>query len=359
MISTPPIIPKFLGDYAYGRDNNFNLIRFLAATMVVLSHSYPLTGHSGEPLDRLGLSYGFIAVDVFFIISGFLVTSSFFHRANPLFFFRSRILRIFPALAVCNVVCVFIVGLLFTNLTSGDYLLNDQLVQYLVNNTLLIFRPLNLWLPGVFTGTPFRNFVNGSLWTLPYEMRLYVLMTILSVLTFMYGGLLKTSWIRVCIVIMGIVSLIAYLTIHTIACTDNFQAMRFIPFRLSTLFFIGATMWVLQNRVRLSGYLALLCVAALLVTSINTRLFFVIYTIIFPFLVFYCAYVPGGKIKLFNKLGDYSYGMYIYAFPVQQSIASCIPGIGVAGMFFLAWFVTLVPASISWHFIEKRILSLK
>lgn len=348
-----------LADRVAGRDNNFNLIRFLAATLVMLSHAYPLTGHSGEPLSRLGLSYGFVAVDAFFVISGFLVTGSLFNRADTVAFVRSRCLRIFPALVVCNLVCVGVVGLAFTSLPAPDYLKHGQLLRYLVSNTLLVSGPLQAVLPGVFTDTPFRYMVNGSLWTLPHEVRLYLLATIFSVLAFWRGGLIGPRRASVGIVVLGIVAMSVYLTIHTIVCIDVFEVMQWVPLRLLALFFGGGALWVVKGRIRLSSRLALLCVLALLIALVNIRIFFIVYTLAVPYLVLYCAYVPSRRIWTFNRLGDYSYGMYIYAFPVQQSIASLFPGIGVAQMFLLAWAVTLVPAILSWHLIEQPMLRLK
>jgi peptidoglycan/LPS O-acetylase OafA/YrhL len=76
-------------------------------------------------------------------------------------------------------------------------------------------------------------------------------------------------------------------------------------------------------------------------------------------LVLALAYLPGGFIRHFNRFGDYSYGLYIYAFPVQQSIAALIPGVGVAAMIALSFVVSLLLSIMSWHLIEKRALALK
>lgn len=98
----------------------------------------------------------------------------------------------------------------------------------------------------------------------------------------------------------------------------------------------------------------------LLLSIFNKDLFFVVYTLSLPYMIFYLAYVPKGKIRSFNKVGDYSYGIYIYAFPVQQSIAAAIfPGISVANMVLGSFAVTFVLAFLSWHFIEKKFLKMK
>jgi peptidoglycan/LPS O-acetylase OafA/YrhL len=71
------------------------------------------------------------------------------------------------------------------------------------------------------------------------------------------------------------------------------------------------------------------------------------------------AYVPSGQIRNYNRLGDYSYGLYIWAFPVQQSIAALIPGVSVAYMIVISATVSIILAVISWHLVERRALNLK
>ena len=88
-----------IGQSAHGRDNNFNLVRLLAAGCVLLSHSWPLSGTPGEPFERFAnFSLGHFGVDIFFVVSGFLVTGSLFARGTLRSFVRARSLRIFPAL---------------------------------------------------------------------------------------------------------------------------------------------------------------------------------------------------------------------------------------------------------------------
>ena len=71
------------------------------------------------------------------------------------------------------------------------------------------------------------------------------------------------------------------------------------------------------------------------------------------------AYIPSGAIRGFNKYGDYSYGMYIYAFPIQQSVAALIPGISVLAMIVISFIITFILAFISWHVVEKKMLKYK
>jgi len=169
-----------LSDYTISRNNNFNLIRFIAAVLVLFSHSFALVlgVADTEPLVVLvGMTAGTIAVDVFFIASGFLITSSYVARNNLLTFFWARLLRIYPALIISVLFCVFVLGPLFTKNNLDDYLSDSQTYRYLVKNAILFFG-VEYRLPGVFLDLPYAAIVNGSLWTLPYEVRLYVILAL-------------------------------------------------------------------------------------------------------------------------------------------------------------------------------------
>ena len=116
-----------LSDFTQGRDNNFNLIRIVAALAVLVTHSFALTVGSGnaEPLRAsLGMTMGSIAVDVFFIASGFLVTASLLNRQSAIDFIWARVLRIFPALSVMLFLTVFGLGAFFTSLPAPSYFAN-------------------------------------------------------------------------------------------------------------------------------------------------------------------------------------------------------------------------------------------
>jgi peptidoglycan/LPS O-acetylase OafA/YrhL len=124
-------------------------------------------------------------------------------------------------------------------------------------------------------------------------------------------------------------------------------------------FFAGATFHVLKERISLSRPLFWLLLVALLASVIDKRAFFVVYSLAAPYLLFYFAYVPAGFIRHYNRVGDYSYGVYIYAFPVQQSIAALIPHVSVLSMFLMSATITLMLAVLSWHLLERHALNLK
>jgi peptidoglycan/LPS O-acetylase OafA/YrhL len=125
------------------------------------------------------------------------------------------------------------------------------------------------------------------------------------------------------------------------------------------MFFVGAAFFVWREEITLSKRVFLLVAVLVLVSALHIPLFNVAYRLLLAYLVIYIALIPGGKIRNFNRLGDYSYGVYIYAFPVQQSIMALTGGVTVLELFFSAFFISLFLAVISWHTVEKRFLQLK
>jgi peptidoglycan/LPS O-acetylase OafA/YrhL len=341
-------------DIAKGRDNNFNLIRILAAYAVLLTHSFALAiGPHAEPFrDSLGMTMGAIAVDVFFIISGILVTASLLTRQSFIDFVWARALRIYPALFVMLLITVLVLGPVFTTLPLEDYFASPETLRYF-RKCLTLFGGVAYELPGVFNSNPYKNAVNGSLWSMPPEVRIYAFM---SLLWLALQVLPKIRFRMIKIIIL----LIAYVSgIHSILGHVYFNNYD-IYSRLFFMFYTGASFYVLRDKIVISKMLFWLCAFGMVVSaSINVSLFYVVYSLAVAYVVFFIAYVPSGRIRKYNLAGDYSYGVYIYAFPVQQSVAALIPGASVGQMIIISSLVTLIFAAFSWHLIEERALNLK
>lgn len=344
-----------LSEYTTNRNNNFNLLRFIAAVLVLYSHSYPLTKgpYATDPLGPIVyMTWGGIAVDIFFVTSGFLVTYSFFSRNNIIAFIWARILRIYPALFVAILFCVFIVGLFFTTNTITEYLFDPQTLKFFRRNVTL-FSGVKYDLPGVFAGNPFMNAVNGSLWTLPLEIKMYTYLGIIATVLVYSQKWLGKRILSITFLVIAIISVIVNIANHFLSFTTD----EFV--RLFSMFFIGAAFYIFRHSIFLSSRYFLLALVVLSLSILNKDLFFITYCILLPYLIFYIVYIPAGRIRNYNKVGDYSYGMYIYAFPVQQSVAAIIPGVSVAAMVIIAFSITLVLAMFSWHLIEKKFLKMK
>jgi len=173
------------------RTNHFDVIRLIASILVVFSHSFNLShgkvlGKQYEPLMQLSrgkITLGGIAVLVFFVISGFLITASFDKDKNLLSFFRKRCLRIYPGLIVVVILTAFVLGPLMTELPLWDYFKNPETYSYLLNN--IGFIRYQDFLPGVFQYNIVPNYINGSLWTLKYELLCYISTALLGYLGFL------------------------------------------------------------------------------------------------------------------------------------------------------------------------------
>jgi peptidoglycan/LPS O-acetylase OafA/YrhL len=348
---------KPLSTYTDSRDNNFNLLRFLAAGLVLVAHSYPLTGTEGQPLFG-GFTLGHVAVDIFFITSGFLVTRSLITRENVAAFAWARIVRIFPALIVAVLLCTFGVGLAFTSLSTGEFLSDSRVYTFIAKNSTLVLGNIQYDLPGVFMDNPYPDAVNGSLWTLPWEIRMYAILGAIGILSLLIRKQRRTPLLYLVVFGLATAALLATCINHFFPFLDN--ESHGDGLRLMAFFFMGGAHYVLRNHIKLSHWLAAIIALAFAVAALDSfNFFYVIYTTWLPYLILYVAYIPGGPLRLFNKLGDYSYGLYIYAFPVQQIVAHVKPDVGVWEMFFTATAATLTLSIASWYLLEKPILRKK
>ncbi len=343
----------WLSERTGDHNNNFKLIRFIASSLVIFNHCYILTGTEGEPLYSFGLSFGHVAVDTFFIASGFLVTGSFYSRKEFLSFVWARVLRIFPGLMVCVLFCVLVVGFFYTDMPMDLYFKNELTYHFLFYNVLLLYKPLQYFLPGVFINNPYPFAVNGSLWTLPWEIKMYTILALFKILYFVKSKFIDQI-VRVLIVSLAILSTSFYLYYYYTEWGLPHHLLRF-----SSMFFIGSSFWVFKNKIPFSYKIIFPLMFIMLCLTFQVKIFVLMYSLFLAYFVIYLAYGPRGFILKFNLLGDYSYGLYIYAFPVQQSIAASIPGIGVLKMFVFSFAITLFLSIVSWHLVENWALKLK
>lgn len=341
-----------LSEVSRSRDNNFNLIRMLAAMAVLFSHSYALSIGTvdAEPMYLwLGLTWGDVAVDIFFVTSGFLVTASLLVRRNTIEFVWARGLRIYPGLWAMLVLVTFGLGVYLTSEPLGAYLISRTTWKYLLKNSVL-FDGIEYFLPGVFAGNPGKSAVNGSLWTLPIELAMYG--TLLSIwVAARLGGAHRLVIFKS--VVLGIV-LVA-------GCSYLFNGTYFANIwpRLYFMFYSGASFYVLRNYVRLSSAVFWALAVMTVLSSFNRTVFFFAFNAGIVYLTFYAAYAVGGGIRRYNRLGDYSYGVYIYAFPTQQTVVALLPGVPPLSLFVLSAPATLVLSVLSWHLVERHALVLK
>lgn len=293
---------------------------------------------------------GGMAVDIFFSISGFLVGASLMTR-DLVSFVQARVLRIYPGLLVMVMVTVLCLGPAITTLPLGAYIADGGILAYVARCGTLFFGVV-YELPGVFADPPYPRVVNGSLWTMPIEVKMYALLAA----TWLVSLVSKAHRTRLFeLAILAIAGLaLAGLVIKTgLGRSSDLE-------RLVWMFFGGASLFVFGRHVALdtrvtTGLAVAMCVAPL----VGTRLFNLVYDMEIPYLVIYAAYVPGGLLRGFNKFDDYSYGMYIYAFPIQQLLVSLQPGLSGLVLFGQSAVATLAFAVLSRKFVEGPALALK
>jgi peptidoglycan/LPS O-acetylase OafA/YrhL len=348
------------------RDNNFNLLRFIAATLVVFGHSYPLSGNPVGELSVIGsLDITRIAVDIFFVISGFLVTGSLFARKNVIVFCQSRFLRIFPALAVVLLLTVFVLGPCFTSLPLPEYFRHPDTWRYLVTNGL--FYDTQFTLPGVFEQLVYPNDVNSSLWTLPYEVKMYLILAVLGCLSYAGPRWLPEKQLANLVMLMA-VSATACLIYTILLPRKSVEADTMDNLRFMSLFFIGGAMHIWRDKLRLNAAIVIIMLALIILLQQKIiqpplikpyKAFLISYSLFIAYIVIYLACIPAGFIRRFNQWGDYSYGIYIYAFPVQQTVSALHGASSPLLLFAMAFPVTLLFAIASWHWIEQPLLQYK
>lgn len=331
---------------AAGRDNNLNLLRMAAALLVLVSHSFALSTGSGlaEPWRAVyGCTPGTVAVDIFFVISGMLLTHSLLRQRSTMTFVSHRAQRIVPGLVVALALTVFVVGPWLSTLGTRDYFGSAQPYKHFVRNASIVM-PMAFDLPGLFEANPWPKAVNGSIWTLRYEVFCY--------------GILLMAWVvapRSCRVkaFEAACLAIAAITLGMRLPELGRQPLDAGLVHLYQMFFAGSAMAIAARKLKLTHIGGALAASALAVGVAVPTLLPWTYTFALPYLVAYAAYVPAGFIRRYNALGDYSYGTYIYAFPVQQSLAALVPGIGIPAMIAGALSATCALAVASWHAVER------
>jgi peptidoglycan/LPS O-acetylase OafA/YrhL len=333
------------------RDNNFDVLRLVAATLVLVSHCYPLTGHE-EPIGALtGVTLGVIGVVMFFAMSGFLIAKSWIDEPDPGRYFLKRGLRLLPALVVAVAFTTLVLGPLFTSLPLADYLTDAQTWWYLIRASLLV--TIAGQLPGVYDDNVFPDAVNGSLWTLPLEAGCYVMVAVLGIV-----GLLQRRAVLVAAaaaVLLAVTPLSPVSSSVSVTGGGNLTAVL----ELVAAFLVGALLYSQRDWIRLTWLVpAAFGIVWVLSwksewTPLTTVLFLATFVIVF-------AFRTPASLRRITAPGDVSYGIYVYAFPVQQSIASLWgPGLDPAVMFVLAFPVTYALALLSWRLVESPALRRK
>lgn len=339
-----PFLGRTLADAMVQGYDNFSLLRFLAAALVIFGHSWATAKNPSGATDWIGqqtlIFSGTVAVNIFFWVSGFLITMSYIRRPKFIPFILARALRIFPALIVCVLLTALVLGSICTTLPVPEYLRHPDVWRYIQGNSFL--NDVQWYLPGVFEGNNHKGVVNGSLWTLNGELQMYLFVLILG-----SCGLLANAT-RFGWALASLIVVVLFLpSIHIVKS-------KFIG--LSAFFAFGAFCYVHRAAIPISGYLVL-ALAFLTLSLRGHPGYFLMLSAFTAYAALWFSYGP--RLPSLEKYGDYSYGLYLYGFPVQQYIAYLQPELGPLRSLLLSFPLTLALAIPSWHLVEKPILRFK
>lgn len=335
------------------RENSFDLLRLAAALGVVIYHSFSLSGHA-EPLQSAtSASFGNLAVLVFFVTSGFLVTRSLLGDPRPRPYLIKRGLRLLPALFVCSFLTAFVLGPLVSGFSLSSYFGGGAPIAYWLKTSVLF--TFNGELPGVFVHNVLANTVNGSLWTLPLEATLYLALLCAGLL----GLVSRRPWVLLVVLAGAIAILFLGAPIDAAAKTKPQGADVFLyALRPCTGFLMGSVCVLYGRYIPRRLPLALLALA-LYFTPLPGSL----HAALTPLLVAYAVFVVGpmnpGRLRALVAPGDLSYGIYIYAYPLQQTVVQLIPGISPLALLAIVMPPVYLLGFASWRLIEKPALELK
>lgn len=330
------------------QSNSYNFLRLLFAIFVIITHAYPLTGL--EECDFLckitkeQMVFSNIGLAGFFSLSGYLIYQSAERSKSWIDYMWRRCLRIFPALAVVLLITILVLPLFY--ISEIPYWHNISVWTYIPNNLSLYF--LQFSIPGVFDFNPEAGIINGSLWTLAYEFSFYILVSFFVFIR-KKKSIQKT----------GVLFLFLACFIGNVFFKENISQYGYVLsakwlLEFGCYFFTG----MLIYEFKLNLWVRKPIVLVFLFLMIGLSLFFqtmqIVPFLLCPFIIgigsFYNQYIN----KMMDKLGDISYGVYIYGFPVQQALVFSFNLNYIALIF-----ATLPLGYLSWHLVEKRAMSYK
>jgi peptidoglycan/LPS O-acetylase OafA/YrhL len=325
------------------RQNNFDALRLLGATLVIVGHSYVLTNNT--PVPRLGgIPLQTLGVCIFFAVSGNLITASWRRDPNLRRFVQRRALRVFPALWVVIALTVLVLGPVFSSVALPDYFTSSSTWTYL-SGALLVPQ---YTLPGVFESLD-SSTVNGSLWSLGVEFLCYLVVAAVGLVPRLFASL------------VGVLVVAAVLSSAMLSWGDHGGTWINAFGEVAPYFMVGALLTFVS--VRVTRHLLSVGVVASIgwvgLADVQPELSTVLSWVAVTSLVVGAGARRTPVVSRASRFGDFSYGTYLWAYPVQQAVTLLLPPLPVWMHAGIALAVSLTIAAGSWHLIEKRALRLK
>ena len=327
-------------NYALLRDNNnADLLRLVAACAVIWGHAYALVPGAAttEPIGGLlGFDYsGSLAVEFFFFLSGILVTNSWINNSSPLDFILARFFRVFPAILVSAAACVLLLGPMLTTLPLNSYFADSSVFSEIFRHPYIQYS-----LPGVFENSNF-PLTNGSIWTIRYELIMYAML--------LAAGLCGVFRHR----LFATVVLIAIL-VTSMFFPQDIQLIGLMNIdiggRLPAFFAFGALLALYKDQASINIRVVSGLILFAWIFRHGSAFQFVFYP---AFLMTALWLMTTGPIKALRLPGDFSYGVYVFGWPIQKVIAAEFPNFSIHANQAVTIAVSLALASISWFVIEK------
>lgn len=332
--------------------NNLTALRWFAACLVLYGHAFVFLGLP-EPLFLQWAPMGPLGVYIFFAISGYLVAQSWHRDPSVPRFLIKRALRIFPGLLVCTVLSVVVLGPLLTTLDMATYWGNEHTRGYFTNVALY----MTYHLPGVFANNKLPHAVNGSLWSLPVEFFMYFLLAFLGFVGTWFQNQKWGAWLTGLVTFSFMILVALWALPSSEAWVVYSTDLRQIPL-CGVYFMVGTCLYQFKLQRFFSLSNVVLSVVLWLSLSRDIQLFVLASWFVLPFVVLAFGLSRHSWLSRWHDK-DYSYGIYIYAFPVQQSLVSFWPQMPLLLYLICTLVLTVTLAAVSWHFVEKQALKLK
>jgi peptidoglycan/LPS O-acetylase OafA/YrhL len=351
--SPAPLPSNSLGAVmAAGRTTGFDYLRLGLATAILCSHSIDVSyGVTFTNAFENGPIRPLIAIllPMFFALSGFLVAGSLDRCRSLVTFIGLRVIRLAPALAFETVLAALILGPLLTSLPLAAYFSDGLLPRYFLN----IGGDIQYLLPGLFEGNPWPRTVNAQLWTLPFELMCYVALAGLA----LFGVYRRRQAFALVVVGLNLI-----LTAHYVvnAASAGWNAHPVAPGPAQVLAFLyGVTLYLYRDRIPHSPRLGVAAGALALAVLIHPATDYLVPLLAAYFCVWLGLMRP--RPSLLTRHGDYSYGIFLFGFPIQQAVTQLMgPAFHQWGWNIAAALpLTVLFAVISWHAVEKPSLALR
>ena len=334
--------------------NNFDALRVFAAICITLTHSYGLLQFDAqEPLMKLTnqkLNFSFVGLSIFFAVSGYLIAKSAATSKSLLHYCWKRLLRIQPLLIVVCLLSIFVVGPVFTSISLREYFSNFHSYAYLRN--VLPFFGIQFDLPNVFANNIGESGINGSLWTLVVEERLYLILGLIF--------LARKYAAKYFVIVVATLNLFYFFTIFFLK-NGVYEYLNTQAFTLA-LMFVNASAFYFLNidfSKLLKNKFSIFFLLFFFVAAYFLNQLYIFKVIFIPVLVLLLANIKS-VFNRFGKYGDLTYGIYIFSFPVQQMlIAKNVVGQNPMMLFISTILIVIPIAFLSWHIFEKKILLFK